>query len=151
MDKFHRSLEFVFKWEGGLSIDSSDKGGTTKFGISQRAYPALDIKNLTQEQASEIYKQDYWLKAHCDQMPWPLCLVMFDTAVNMGVKRAIGFLDEAFKRDLVPLEDHVLDQREAFYLKLATRKTMRKFLKGWLARLNDLRKTIGRIAWKHLS
>lgn len=57
-DLFARCIAFVFESEGGLSEDPNDKGGTTKFGISQRAYPNVDIKNLTRQQAELIYRSD---------------------------------------------------------------------------------------------
>jgi lysozyme family protein len=44
--------------DGGLTKDS---GGLTKWGISQAAYPLLDIKSLTRDDAVVIYKRDYWL------------------------------------------------------------------------------------------
>lgn len=45
--------------EGGLSDHPSDKGGLTKFGISQRAYPDLNIPALTRAQAQALYIKDY--------------------------------------------------------------------------------------------
>ena len=89
---FDRSIAFVLKHEGGYINNSRDIGGETKYGISKRAYPTVDIKNLTEEQAKEIYLTDYWIKAECDKLEWPLCVIHFDTAVNMGVARAQSFL-----------------------------------------------------------
>lgn len=45
--------------EGGLSDHPSDRGGLTKFGISQRAYPDLNIPALTRAQAQALYIKDY--------------------------------------------------------------------------------------------
>ena len=42
--------------------DPYDPGGETKYGISKRAYPDLDIFNLTENAAFEIYERDYWVK-----------------------------------------------------------------------------------------
>jgi len=58
-DNFERCIAFVLRHEGGYVNDPRDPGGETKYGISKRAYPGLDIKNLTEEQAKEIYRQDY--------------------------------------------------------------------------------------------
>lgn len=91
-DLFWRCIAFVFESEGGLSEDPNDKGGTTKYGISQRAYPNLDIKNLTRQQAELIYRADYWHASGADQQPWPLCLIVLDTAVLHGVWRATAWL-----------------------------------------------------------
>lgn len=46
---FTKAMQFISKWEGEYSNDPFDPGGETKYGISKRAYPNLDIKNLTKE------------------------------------------------------------------------------------------------------
>jgi lysozyme family protein len=88
-------IQFVLDYEGGYSNDSSDPGGETNFGISKRAYPALDILNLTLDEAKAIYRRDYWQPCHCDDLPKPLAIAVFDTAVNQGVGRAIRLLQKA--------------------------------------------------------
>ena len=52
-------LDDLIEREGGYVNDPDDPGGETKFGISKRAYPHLDIKNLTEEHAADIYYNDY--------------------------------------------------------------------------------------------
>ena len=49
---FDKALALVLHHEGPFSSDPRDPGGPTKFGISQRAYPSLDIPNLTAEAAA---------------------------------------------------------------------------------------------------
>lgn len=88
MDSFGTALTHVLGWEGGYVNDPRDPGGETKYGISKRAYPAEDIKNLTVERAAELYKRDYWDLCGCGQLPPGAGLLLFDTAVNCGVKRA---------------------------------------------------------------
>jgi hypothetical protein len=135
-DKFPYSMKFVFKWEGGYVNDPDDPGGETKYGISKRAYPDIDIKNLTKAQAKSIYHQDYWIPAGCDKLPWPLCLVVFDTAVNMGLKRV-----EQFKAKSDDWIDFVFLRLE-FYADLAGRKPKhKKHIRGWLNRVTDLYRT----------
>ena len=53
---FEEIIERVIESEGGSRItkDPSDAGGTTKYGISQRAYPDLDIESLTERDAKEV-------------------------------------------------------------------------------------------------
>ena len=132
MDNFDRSIEFVLKWEGGYTNDTRDSGGETKYGISKRAYPMLDIKNLALEDAKLIYLKDYWEKAGCDTLEWPMCLVVFDTAVNMGVSRAKGFSERASN-----WTDYLFIRIE-HYAKL----NKPQFLRGWVNRVIDLQKTI---------
>lgn len=47
-------------YEGGYSNDLRDPGGETKYGISKRSYPHLDIKTLTRAQVKPIYRADFW-------------------------------------------------------------------------------------------
>lgn len=94
-DAFDRAHAFIAKWEGGWSDDDYDPGGLTRYGISQRAYPDLDLSKLTREGARELYRRDYWQAAKCDMLPKPLALVHFDAAVNQGVGRAAMFLQGA--------------------------------------------------------
>lgn len=76
--------------EGGYSLDPRDPGGETNFGISKRAYPAVDIKNLTRDGAIAIYQRDYW--PGISQLSAPLSFQVFDFAVNAGKYRAIQYL-----------------------------------------------------------
>ena len=82
-------------FEGGYVNDQNDSGGETKYGISKKAYPDLDIKNLTIEQARNIYKKDYWDRCKCAFMPDALSIALFDFAVNSGIKRAVRYLQRA--------------------------------------------------------
>ena len=95
------SFEFAFTKvtsshvEGGFSNDKNDPGGATKFGISQRSYPNVDIKNLTLDQAKAIYRADYWDAIKGDELPDPLSHLAFDAAVNQGVDPARRLMQEA--------------------------------------------------------
>lgn len=94
-NNFYDALKFTLSWEGGYVNDPEDPGGETKWGIAKAFHPNLDIKNLTPEQAAEIYYKEYWEPAWCDMLPAPHNTVMFDTAVLMGVSRAKQFLRES--------------------------------------------------------
>lgn len=72
-----------------------DPGGETKYGISKRAYPNVDIKALTQDEAAQIYSRDYWEPLHGDSLPDAVSFAMFDFAVNSGVGEAIRALQRA--------------------------------------------------------
>ena len=45
-------------FEGGYVLDELDPGGETKYGISKRYYPHVNIKALTKKQEKEIYKNN---------------------------------------------------------------------------------------------
>lgn len=92
---WEKGIAFVLKEEGGYSNDPTDHGGETNFGISKNRYPAVDIKNLTAEIATDLYKKDFWNYCHCDELPSPLAIAVFDAAVNQGEKTAIKMLQIA--------------------------------------------------------
>lgn len=89
---FETAIAFVLNEEGGYSNDPRDPGGETNFGISKRAHPQVDIKNLTLEEAESIYRYLYWDPCRCESLPPKLALIVFDSAVNQGVGTAIKML-----------------------------------------------------------
>jgi lysozyme family protein len=92
---FQRAVANVLKNEGGLVDNPNDPGGLTNFGISQRAYPSLDIRNLTSLQAMALYHKDYWTPIHGDELPDPVSFALLDYAANSGVHGAIAGLQRA--------------------------------------------------------
>lgn len=85
---FNSAFEIVVGIEGGYVNDPADPGGETKYGISKRFHPDLDIKNLTLEEAKDIYHSEYWLPSGAADLQQPMDLFVFDTAVNQGVSVA---------------------------------------------------------------
>lgn len=90
------AITFVLEQEGGYTFDPADPGGETNFGISKKSYPALDILNLTIDEAKSIYKNNYWNACRCDNLPFPFAVSIFDMAVNQGTVTAIKTLQETF-------------------------------------------------------
>lgn len=144
--EFQRAIQFVLKHECGVDKygklkdgyvnDPDDPGGETKFGISKRAYPGVNIRELTLLDALNIYYKDYWYVGKNEK--FPMNLVVFDTAVNMGTKKAAQWL-LATKGDWKAY----LENRKQHYLAIVkSRPKSKKFLKGWMNRLNDLTKFI---------
>ncbi len=139
MNIFTQALNFSLKWEGEYSFDKEDPGGETKFGISKRAYPDIDIKSLTRAEAEVIYKRDYWDKAGCESMEPKLAIAVFDSAVNCGVGRVRSWLSEKEEPDV----RWFIQRRIQYYMELVKRKpALNKFIKGWLNRVNDLSKYV---------
>lgn len=95
MDNFARFIDRVLSHEGGYVHDPRDPGGETKFGISKRAYPTLDIAALTRDDAIAIYRRDYWEPIAGDRLPPAVAFQVLDAAVNHGVGTAIRFLQRA--------------------------------------------------------
>ena len=95
METFNEIIETVLTHEGGYVNDPTDLGGETKYGITKKFYPSVDIKNLTKEQAKKIYHQDYWRPAKCDEVPLHLRHIYFDMCVNFGRRGAVKVLQRA--------------------------------------------------------
>jgi len=155
---FDIAFKMVLTFEGGLVNDPDDPGGISKYGLSQRAYPNLNIAELTIEQAKEIYFTDYWIKGKCHKLPDGIDIYHFDTCVNVGIRRANKFLQLAINKSsktgyikvdgiigpktlgmLATIPNYkVLTEyaciRNDYYVRLASRKNLRKFLSGWIRR-----------------
>ena len=147
---FDVAVELILVHEGGYVDHPSDPGGRTNYGISQRAYPDLNIKELTRDDAIEIYRRDYWVRCQCDKMPGGIALSVFDFAVNAGVTRAIRTLQYVLgvavdgvigPKTLAAAQDAgaeevyaYADQRMLFYKGLTTFST---FGRGWTRRTEE--------------
>ena len=92
---FDKAFAKLIDHEGGLVNNPADKGGLTKYGISQRAYPHLDIASLTLQDVRELYKRDYWDRAQCDRLHPDVAFQVFDGAVNSGIGNSIRWMQEA--------------------------------------------------------
>lgn len=151
-DIFNRCIEIILKNEGGLVDNKFDPGGLTRYGICQRNYPDLDIKNLTRNQAILIYFTDYWSKMKLHNiLDESLILELFDMGVNVGIRTAIkiaqrlvsakvdGYIgpETESKINTFPgLLGLYKQERRKYYFALARRKPeMEIFLAGWLNRV----------------
>jgi len=98
---FQSAVTLVLRHEGGYVNDPDDSGGETKYGISKRSYPEMDIANLTRDDAIEIYRQDFWNPYPYPELGVsggnPLAIKTFDLSVTMGARRAHKLLQEGIK------------------------------------------------------
>ena len=97
----------TLKLESGYQNDRDDRGNWTsgivgvgeckgtKYGICAMSYPELDIKNLTLDQAGDIYRKNYWDRTKCDFIPDCLSVAVFDYAIHSGTMQAIKDLQKA--------------------------------------------------------
>lgn len=167
---FEASLPFVLRWEGGYVNHPADPGGATNKGVTQKVYDgwrvrnglsAQDVRLLSDTELQRIYEEGYWRPPRCDVLPDALALAQFDTAVNMGVGRAVRFLQRAVGAGVdgdfgsgtlkaVEAADPgatlvaYCDIRRDYYESLvAAKPALAVFRKGWMNRLNALRAEIG--------
>lgn len=104
---YNDAFERVIGHEGKFQNDRNDRGNWatgvigkgelkgTKYGISAMSYPHLDIRNLTLQEAKEIYYQDFWLRVQGDTLHSALAYQLFDSAINHGIGNAIRMLQRA--------------------------------------------------------
>jgi len=144
-ENFKRAVEFTLGWEGEkYTEDPNDPGGATKYGISQRSYKHINIKNLTRENAITIYKTDYWDRCDCDNFSYPLDMIIFDTAVNLGCAEALKLKESVDKYYTENIEARNMYWQDYLFLRLEKYAKIgnTKFLKGWLNRVLGLHKNI---------
>lgn len=93
---FDEALAFVLEAEGeGGTVDPRDPGGLTRWGISQRAHPDVDVARLSRDEAALLYRTRYWALCQCEALPGPLRLPLLDGAVQHGVGPAVRLLQRA--------------------------------------------------------
>ena len=168
---FDVAVRLLLEEEGGLVDNPDDPGGLTKYGISQRTYPNIDIRNLTREAAIAIYKRDFWDSLRIEALPAILRYAYFDAAVNCGAATAALFLQRALgvRADGIigPITRAALDAvvnspnpaalielleefcwcRAQHHARIAVRRvSSQQFLPGWILRLSRARaRSLGRI------
>lgn len=81
--------------EDGYVNNPADPGGETKWGISKRSYPHLNISSLTREDARVIYLNDFWMPLSGNVLPDGVAYQLFDFAVNSGIQTAIRYFQRA--------------------------------------------------------
>lgn len=172
MTRYQQCLQVVLGHEGGLSDVREDRGGRTNYGITQQTYSDFlarrgrgdrRVDGITSAEVEEIYRE-YWVNAKCDYCPEPLDLLIFDSAVNHGGKRAIKLLqralgigddgvfgpqtitainEEALAGNIPSICLQYLDERRDFYDRIIENDpTQRKFERGWSNRVDHLEELI---------
>ena len=176
MGVFQQAQRFTARWEGGYARHDADPGGETKYGISLRFLKGLgkeagdldrdgdidgaDIRALTPKAAARLLKASFWDRLDLDEVK-PLCaLVMYDTAVNMGVSRAVRLAQKALgvredgiwgpvtRSALRVCDDRkcaaaMCHLRRAKYCELArAHPELSVFLRGWLRRVEALEEEV---------
>lgn len=137
----------VIKREGGYVDHPKDPGGRTKYGISQRSYPDEDIRGLTLERASEIYRRDFIERHGIHELAdyrtaelvvdWlvhsgPLAIRTLQRRLDVRVDGIIGPETRARLNQVEPRQ--ILRWRLEFLIGL----TGHPFIKGWVKRLFEL-------------
>lgn len=97
---FEQAFKVILGYEGEYSDDEGDRGGKTKYGITETVARLSgyhgDMKELPLETARNIYKIGYWDSIDLDLVTdQKIAEELFDVAVNMGPGTAVFLVQEA--------------------------------------------------------
>jgi len=146
---FDDIFDRLISHEGEYNNDPNDPGGETKWGISKREYPNLIIKELTREDAKNIYYRDFYIKIGSISQFDGVIFQLFDFAVNSGInttiryfQRALGVADDGYfgpvstNRMLSTTESDMIMRLNSERLDFMTRlKNWPSHGKGWARRI----------------
>lgn len=160
-ERFEGLIGKILNHEGGYVDDPVDPGGETKYGISKRSYPHVDIKALTEAQAKDIYYRDWWLRLRCNEIQDDrIAQKLLDTCINVGAMTGVRILQRALcdvgqpvsidgligpqtigaanRADSVQLLAAMRYHQTMHYKRLIERNPkLAKFERGWMARANS--------------
>lgn len=154
---FNEAMDFVLVNEGGYSNDKDDVGGETNYGIASKYNKGTDVKKLTEHDAVEIYRSDYWEPYRASELTDRAGIKYFDIIVNAGPRDAGVVLQKAINRAGGKVgvdgivgsrtiraarnlsEDSLLDamaeeQAQMYMKKIKQRPKNIKYKNGWLNR-----------------
>lgn len=156
---FATAFEKLLKHEGGFSDHSADRGGKTRYGVTEAVAREAgyrgDMQELPLALAQRIYKDKYWDAMQAEVLPADIRYIVFDGAVNSGITQSAKWLQRAcgVKDDGVigpqtiraansltsdGLKRRILGQRLRF---MATLANWPAFGRGWANRIADLLET----------
>ena len=130
---FDNIMPLILQHEGGYVAKDGKSGAPANFGINQKHNPDIDVKNLTQADATKLYKERYWNAISGDKLPAALQATALDAAVNQGPEMAKKWITES-GGDVAKFNA----LREQHYRSLAASDPEHaKQLSGWLNRLSS--------------
>lgn len=138
MVNFEEIFDRLMGHEGRYSNDPDDPGGETNWGISKRSYPHLIIKELTRENAKDIYFRDFWNPLQMMTLPYSIAFQLFDFAVNSSIntairyfQRALGVADDGFYGPISKAKAAETTETDMIMLLNAERLDYMTKLKNW--------------------
>ena len=163
IELFNKIFKYILYVEGGYSDHKNDKGGKTKYGIIEKVARDYgytgDIKDITKDIAKEIFYKKYFLKNRLNEIDnEEITLSICDWVVNSGkwglkkaqsTLNALGYnltVDGIFGNKTIQalnevdsdkfLEMYHNSQRNFYRNIVKYNPTQKKFLQGWLNRVD---------------
>lgn len=168
MAQVNELAPFLLRWEGGFVCDPDDLGGATNKGITigtfteyrikkgMKAPTVSELKRISNKEWTDILKTMYWDRFMADdiqsQSVANICVDwLWMSGVNaikrvqkvLGVKRdgIVGpkTLSAINSISPLPLFGMIKSERKRYYDEICRKRPAnKKFLNGWMNRLNDL-------------
>jgi lysozyme family protein len=149
--------------EGGFVDHPADRGGPTNMGITLATLREMrpgatvdDVRALTPSSARAIYDLKYWGGPRIAELPPELAELVFDCAVLHGKRRAVQWLQQAVKAqvvdgvigsatlaaarraDIAEARRYINRQRLGLVgLLVVADHSQLAFLRGWLTRIGE--------------
>lgn len=170
MANSEKLIPIIRKWEGGYSSDKTDMGngttGCTNSGITLTTFrtyygsckTCADLRKLTNDQWSYIFKKGYWDKWKADYIEsQSIANILVDWYWNSGQwaikysQQVIGVVADGVvgkktitaingAADKKALFNKLWERRKKQYEDIVKRNpSQRKFLRGWMNRLNSFK------------
>jgi lysozyme family protein len=141
---FERCLPIVLRHEGGYVDHPRDPGGATNLGVTigtlsgwlGRPATKAEVRALTVEAVTPIYRKNYWNAVRADAYQHGADLAVFDAAVNSGTGRALRWARAVKAANAVAFVNAYCDLRLGFLGRLGTWDA---FGRGWSRRVADIR------------
>ena len=155
---------FILSWEGGFVNDPDDRGGATNKGVTIATFRSVfgnhktvaDLKAMTDDQWLLVFKKYYWDRWKADQIADQSVANILVGWVWGSGKPGITLVQKILKvtpdglvgpktlaavnaYDPKKLFELVWKRREKYFNDIvAARPANKKFLKGWMRRLNSV-------------
>ena len=102
-EKFTKAINKVF----ANFTNSYDFEKQSKYGISQKSYPSLDLENLTAQEAQLIYYRDFWKIQPYEQInSVDIAEKVFELAIESGTEIAHTLLQRALRSVGNPVQEN---------------------------------------------
>ena len=158
-------IEHIRKWEGGYANDKDDTGGCTMMGVTIGTFRQYygykktcdDLKNITDEQWLHIFHKGFYDKIRADEiLNDSICRLVLDCCWMSGTKtsirriqRCLRIMDDgivgpvtlnALNTNPKKVFDELVYMRTCWFESIVqNHPKKKKFLKGWLNRLKDIK------------
>lgn len=169
MADYKKLIPHILRWEGEWSNDPDDAGGATMRGVTMATYeaycrrkgypkPTIErLRSISREQWEDVFRTMYWDRWQGDNIKnqsvanmlvdwlwcsgkWGIEIPQRVLGVSIDGKVGKSTLQALNVREPRILFERLRDERKGFLNRIAVaRPSSRKFLQGWLNRVNSLK------------